>query len=388
MIRARMIEHKTSTEDIGPGSAYWQRLILDNQISNYNTGLRALGYEPIDILYDVAKRPALRPSLATPEESREYTKPKDRACKECKKKTPAPLPHVETVGEGDDAREVTCVEGRIVTDPGGKLYANLREFDETPEEFRLRLQADIAAGPEKYYQRGVVVRLEEEVRASAKDTWNLARWIREVQLESRDDPEAWPRNSDACFTYGSACDFWPVCSGQGSLDDATRYRRTTGSHEELAPPPAGSVEGAEVAAVAAVSKRRLPLVTTSSMKTFRSCPRKYYLRYELGYRLLITSDAMRFGTLFHKGLEVWWTTTDLGLAIETMRAAESDPFELIKAEELLRGYHARWINEPLTVLAVEAQFEAPLINPTTGAESRTFRLAGKIDAIVAAPHAA
>jgi hypothetical protein len=126
-------------------------------------------------------------------------------------------------------------------------------------------------------------------------------------------------------------------------------------------------------------------VTTSSLRTFRACARRYYYRYELGYRPLIVSDALRFGTLFHKGLEVWWQTVDLAAAYVVMRAAESDPFERVKAEELLAGYHARWANEPLTVLAVEAQFEAPLVNPQTGAESRTFRLGGRIDAIVRVP---
>lgn len=374
-IRVRGVEHKTSTEEIGPGSAYWQRLILDGQISTYNTGMRALGYEPVDFLYDVAKRPALRPSLATPEEAREYTKPRDRACKECKKKVPAPLPHIETVGEGDTAREVACVDGRILTDPGGKLYANMREFDETPEEFAVRLRADIAAGPEKYYQRGVVVRLEHEVRAAAKDTWLISRWIREVQLEGRNDPEAWPRNNDACFSYGNPCDFWSVCSGQAALTDETRFRRVVDAHEELA---------TAANANAGDGKKRLPLVTTSSMKTFRSCPRKYYYRYELGYRTLITSDNLRFGTLFHKGLEVWWTTLDLEKAFEVMRAAEADPFERVKAVELLRGYDARWRNEPLNVLAVEAEFVAPVVNPETGALSKTWQLGGKLDAIVAA----
>lgn len=364
-MRVRLVEHKTSSEDIGAGSAYWRRLILDAQISTYMVGARALGFEPIEMLYDVAKRPALRPYTATPMEDRKYTEPKSRVCKECKKKAPAPLPHIEQL---EDGREVACVDGRIVTDPGGRLYANMREHDETPEEFRLRLREDIASAPEKYYQRGTIVRLAEEERSAAKDAWTLARWIRETQLEGRNDPEAWPRNVDACNVYGSQCDFWGVCSGQLSLTDPLVFRRAEASHEEL-----GGNDG----------KKRLPLVTMSSMKTFRSCPRKYYYRYELGYRPVDVSDALRFGTLFHKGLEVWWKTVDLAAAFTAM-AGEADAFERVKAEELLCGYDARWRDEPLTVVAVEAEFVAPLVNPATGAESKTFQLGGKIDAIVSA----
>lgn len=60
----------------------------------------------------------------------------------------------------------------------------------------------------------------------------------------------------------------------------------------------------------------------------------------------------------------------------------ADPFELARAEELMRGYSARWFDEPLTVLAVEVEFDADLVNPETDAPSRTFRLGGKLDVIV------
>ncbi len=317
--RARIVEHKSSSEDVGPGSAYWRRLTLDGQVSTYFVGTRALGYEPVGVLYDVAKRPALRPLKATPVESRKYT-------------------------------------------AKGFLYANQRETDETPEQFADRLRNDIAENPEKYYQRGTVVRLEKEETAAAKDTWNLARWIREVQLEA--DPEAWPRNPEACSPYGSTCEFMPVCLGEASVDDPSRYRKGA-EHEEL--------DG----------KRRLPIVTTSSLKCFRACPRKYYFRYELGVKSLGMSDALRFGRLWHAGLEHYWRSGfDLEAGIAAMQAAESDPYELVKASVLLEGYHARWADEPMTLLGVEVEFTAPLRNPATGAASKTFELAGKIDALV------
>jgi hypothetical protein len=49
---------------------------------------------------------------------------------------------------------------------------------------------------------------------------------------------------------------------------------------------------------------------------------------------------------------------------------------------MIRGYHARWSGDALEVVAIEREFVAPLVNPTTGAASRTFCLAGKLDAIV------
>jgi hypothetical protein len=360
------VEHKSTSAEIGAGSPYWKRLIIDSQISVYQTGVRALGFEPVGTLYDVVKKVRLMPQLATPVENREYTKPKDRACKECKKKAPAPLPHVELV----DEREVSCVDGRIVTDPGGRLYANLRDRDETLDEFRMRVRADIGTTPEKYFQRGVVLRLQQEEIDAAADSWELGRQIRESQLENR-----WPRNPEACEAYGSFCPYWDVCTGAASIDDPTRYRAVPSS---MSAPDDG--------------KKRLPILSVSAMKTYRSCQRKYLYAYEQRKRAVTDVIALRFGSVFHVGLEVWWTTVNIAQATAAMRASylkhEIDPIDAIKAEELLLGYHVRWQNEPLHVLAVEAEFVAPLMNPKTGAPSKTWELGGKIDAIVRAPEAA
>jgi hypothetical protein len=57
------------------------------------------------------------------------------------------------------------------------------------------------------------------------------------------------------------------------------------------------------------------------------------------------------------------------------------PVDVVRAEELLRGYHVRWAGESYDVLAVEATFSAPLVNPDSRAPSKTWSLGGKIDAI-------
>lgn len=351
-----VVEHKTTSFEIGFGSTYWKRLTLDAQISKYLVGARALGHEPIGVMYDVIRKPQLRPLSATPVEAREYTKPKDKACAECKKKNAAPAPHTDDEGRA-------CKDGRIVTDPGGRLYANMREFDETPDEYAARIRKDIAEDPDKYFQRGHIVRLESEERDAAKDAWELARQIREAQLANR-----WPRNPDACDAYGSFCPYFAVCTGEATIDDPTRYRDADQTHEELSKPVPDD-------------KRHLPLVSTSSFKSFRSCQRKYFYAYERRRRSIAESDALRFGTLMHKGLEVWWKTVDLDAALAAM-AGEADPFERAKAEELMRAYHVRWSGEQLEVLAVEAEFVAPLVNPETGRESQTWQRGGKIDALV------
>jgi len=179
------MEHKTTSEDIGLGGDYWQRVsALDSQVSMYTVGARALGVEG-PCTYDVIRKVALRPKRATPVESRKY-------------KT------------------------------NGELYANKREHDETPDEYRERVREHIAENPERYYARGEIVRLDHDEAEHAADVWQTARAMREAELAER-----YPRNPDACMRFGRACEYFGVCSGQASIDDDTKFRTATSSHEEL-----------------------------------------------------------------------------------------------------------------------------------------------------------
>jgi hypothetical protein len=179
-----IMEHKTSSEDISCGSQYWEKLRLDSQISNYFNGARSLGFEPEGVIYDVLKKLGLKPLKATPIESRKYKK-------------------------------------------DGTLYAAQREQDETPEGFKLRLIETTAENPDGHFVRGEVVRLEQEEIESARDVWQLGKFIRESQLSNR-----WPRNPEACSRYGRMCEFWPVCTKTADLTDETRFAKTK-PHQEL-----------------------------------------------------------------------------------------------------------------------------------------------------------
>lgn len=180
-----LLEHKTSAEDISPGSAYWQKLRLDTQVTIYLRGSAALGYHVEGCIYDVIGKPGLRPLKATPPEARKYTK-------------------------------------------DGRLYANQRERDETPEEYRDRLREAIAESPDKFFQRGEVVRMEDETNEFAWELWQHARSIREAEIAERH-----PRNPDACFRWNRACEFFGVCTQTQSLDDTFRFVRETDPHVEL-----------------------------------------------------------------------------------------------------------------------------------------------------------
>jgi hypothetical protein len=180
-----IVEHKTSSEDIGPGSQYWQRLTLDSQVSIYYAGARSLGHDVAGCIYDIIGKPRHAPLRATAAESRKYTR-------------------------------------------DGRLYANQRAEDETPDEYRQRLIEQVCAEPDRFYQRGTVVRLEEDERDAAADNWNTARAMREAEVAQR-----WPRNPDSCMRYGRVCSYFGVCTRTASLDDPTLFVRVDNVHQEL-----------------------------------------------------------------------------------------------------------------------------------------------------------
>lgn len=183
--RLWIVEHKFSGEDTSPGSTYWQRLKVDAQVSTYHSGALALYGDLYGCIYDVIAKPTSRPLKATPAEARKYKK-------------------------------------------DGSLYATQREFDETPDQYAVRITELIIENPGKYYVRGEVVRFDEEIIDAQFDVWQTAKALRESELAQR-----WPRNPSACARYGRSCEFLPVCCREASLDDPQRYRRASATHEEL-----------------------------------------------------------------------------------------------------------------------------------------------------------
>jgi len=125
----------------------------------------------------------------------------------------------------------------------------------------------------------------------------------------------------------------------------------------------------------------LQLLTNSKRATFNDCARKFYFAHELNRRPVKVSEALRFGTLVHKMLEHHFRGK--GHVDLIAASQESDPYEVVRAAALMDGYAKYYeANTAYTTVAVEQEYRAPLINPKTGAASRTWLLAGKIDAIV------
>ena len=132
-------------------------------------------------------------------------------------------------------------------------------------------------------------------------------------------------------------------------------------------------------------------LTASSLASLRKCPRQYLYAYEFKLRRSTEAAPLRMGSAFHAGMEA----RNLGVpeAEAIPKATEgygivpswATPEEWAVEAEIVRcllaGYFWYYRNDVRQVVATETVFEIPLVNPQTGAASRTFSLAGKIDGI-------
>lgn len=345
-------EIKTSSESIEIGEIYWKRITLDPQLSLYIKAVRSLGFDVVGALYDVLRRPDLRPFVATPVDLRKYTKP-------------------------------------TAKEPVSRLYANQRDRDETPEEYGARCLEAIMEAPDRYYQRGVITRLDDELVEAQRDVWQTATAMRDAKRL-----RIYPRNPDACVQWSRTCDYLSVCCGEASIDDPVLFQIAERKHSEL-DAVCGSCKGSGVIKIIKISLGPLQcaacggsgqaqdLLTQSSLRTYRACPRRYFYRYELQARpLAAEAKPLRTGKSVHGALEVWSKTGgDLPAALASL--STDDPYDNARARAMVIGYHARW-GTPEGVVAVEREWSMDLVNPDTGATSKTFRLGGRVDSIVRA----
>lgn len=334
MMRLCIVEHKSCSESIEPGGPYWAKLQIDAQVDVYFDGARALGADCTEVLYDVLRKPAIRPSG---------------------------VPLVDEEG----VKIVFDAAGQRVRTKDGKKWREsadsaqgyvLQTRPETAAEFESRCFDTIVAEPDKYLRRATIVRLEAERIAAQTDTWQTACEIRDARRL-----KIYPRHSDSCIQWGRACDYFEICTGTTSADDPLLYKVEEFEHEELGPKGEG-------------------LLTQSSIRCYRSCPRRYYYRYVAKLRPIAPkAEPLRMGSSLHRGLAAWWKS---GSIEEALGALDHTADEHARAKEraMIRAYHLRW-EKPPPVRFVEQFFRMPLVNPETGAASRTFEMGGALDAV-------
>lgn len=249
-----LLEHKTTGDDVAdPNSTYWRRLAIDSQVSKYLLQAWQAGTKLDGALYDVIRKPAIRP----------------------KRLSKADLAEISAKGTYCGF-EVEHAEYEAVLRGQG---------DETSHLYALRVAREAMTEPERYFQRRIIPRLDADVAEYATELWAIADEIRLARLTGRHF-----RNSAACLEWGRACEYLPICSGYSDPDDG-QWQRSASVHEELP----GVIDGRDV-------------LTNSRIKCFQTCRRKHFHRYEEGLRRIQEdeAEALYLGTALHVALAAWW----------------------------------------------------------------------------------
>lgn len=196
--RIALVEHKTTSESVEQGSDYWGRLLMDSQISRYVLAARAIGFDVQTTVFDVVRKPAIRP------------------------------------------KAITKADRAAATHKGDYFGLPLTEMcpeRETPKMFGARLLADLVERPEFYFARNEIARLDSDLEEFRREQWVLQQAIRESELKSHFwGASAFPRNTGACLTMGR-CPFFDTCRGlTGDVNQETPngFKRASVLHPELA----------------------------------------------------------------------------------------------------------------------------------------------------------
>lgn len=200
-----ILEHKTTSLDIDPASDYWLKLPIDGQVSGYYLGASSIGYKAESCLYDVIRKPTIKPSHSIPVLDENGLK-------------------VVVDAEGNRAYNKNGTP-RQSEDASKGLFMQKR--DETADEWFDRLSADIKNNLDKYFQRMEIYRSETDLEDYLFDMWSLSKELIEAERTGH-----FSRNPNGCAQYGT-CEFFGVCTNCESIDDPLLFVKKEKANEEL-----------------------------------------------------------------------------------------------------------------------------------------------------------
>ncbi len=194
--REALIESKTTGDSIEAGSDYWLRLRFNGQVLQYILAARQLGRDLSEVVYDVVRKPSIRPKHICDLDSNGKKIVVDREGRRVLKKNGEPR---ESASEADG----WIVKGHI----------------ETPHEYNARLSDDTIARPEFYFARREIPIIEEELAEFENERLASAQIInfcRKQERKMAKPEQAWPRSvtKENC----KFCTYAPFCLASVSPD--------------------------------------------------------------------------------------------------------------------------------------------------------------------------
>jgi hypothetical protein len=206
--RTLVIEHKFVSDSLEPGNPTWLRLQMDPQVTLYYWAMRELGHSPDGVIYDLIRKPTIKP---------------DR------------IPILDEDGAKivlDGAGErVFTKQGKPRQTGDNSLGYELQYRMQTPQEYGMKLLDDIYTRPDWYYSR-------LDISCSDRDVTDMQAEIWDIQLAMRDTQRkgAWYRSvsRDTCpyCPYMQLCLYRWEPNGSELPEGFVKAGRL---HEELSP---------------------------------------------------------------------------------------------------------------------------------------------------------
>lgn len=215
--RKAVLEHKTTSEDLTPGSEWFRRLQMDSQPSLYVYAARQSDPEVATVLYDFIRKPTIKPTAVPVLDKNGLKIVLDFAGNRVRNASKKPKKKCyDCCGTGTHRFEgygechCTLGEWRQTADTSKQFSLLTRRM--TPEEWSQKLCDDIAARPDFYFARVEVPRLDSEIEEFMTETWDVQKTIRETQLSGR-----WYRtvSRDTC----PFCPYFGPCSSKTDISN-------------------------------------------------------------------------------------------------------------------------------------------------------------------------
>jgi CRISPR/Cas system-associated exonuclease Cas4 (RecB family) len=199
-------EYKTTSSDVSPESDYWSGLAHDFQVSLYWMAAQKDGFDVRDALFDVARKPSIRPKTV-------YERDENG----------------DKIILDEDGERVFKQNGEPRQTGSSKKGYTPQKRKETPEEYAERLMDDIQDRPGFYFNRRLVARPSGDLAVARHDLWNAGKMLNECRKH-----DWWPHNWDACDRYGG-CACWDLCHEGWQPRDGVPvgWRQVDDMHQEL-----------------------------------------------------------------------------------------------------------------------------------------------------------
>ena len=183
--RLMIEENKTVSEEVGIEGNYWRRLAIAPQTFIYLYAARQLGYDCASVIYDLTRKPTIKPTNVA-------------VCDDLGAKIV-----LDTAGQ-----RVKTARGEWRQTGSEKDGYTLQTRPMTPDEWCKKLAEDIGERPSYYFARNEVARIDADIDETLAWLWDMQLTIREAHRSGRHFKTVGPWTCDFCSYFQLCCSRW------------------------------------------------------------------------------------------------------------------------------------------------------------------------------------